>query len=84
MGINTAMASTGKKMKSAAAVIQGGKTVKKGVIRPASQSRVSPASEPPAGVCMPVQFLAAVNKKPAMTAGVYPNSISWACQLTAV
>ena len=48
--------------------------------RPATQTENSNTSGPPCSGSRPVQFGTAVSRKPATTAAIYPNSISWTCQ----
>ena len=49
-------------------------------IRPATQVENSRISGLPCSGSLPVQFGTAVSRKPATTAAIYPNSISWTCQ----
>ena len=49
-------------------------------IRPATQVEKSRTSGLPCNGNLPVQFGTAVSRKPATTAAMYPNSISWTCQ----
>ena len=49
-------------------------------MRPATQVENSSISGLPCSGSLPVQFGTAVSRKPATTAAMYPNSISWTCQ----
>ena len=49
--------------------------------RPAIHNPASAASPAPVAVRRPVQLVAAVSRKPAITATAKPNTISWPCQM---
>ncbi len=76
MPIATATA-TGKAALTTAAVMMNGVSTN---TLPLTQSAANAINGTPLGVGWFVHTRTAVSRKPAMTAIVYPNSISWPCQ----
>ena len=80
-GMAIVIVNNGMKDKSTAAINHAGTEETSGRIRPEVQIIDRSNNGQPWSVRIEVQFPTAVNKKPATTAIVYPNNISWPCQI---